>query len=357
MGCCNVETGMQNFFKGAPSKGPGFGMSFPGPGRPSNLTYGLIAINVVMLIALEIGGGSTNRQTLLDFGAMSGLEIAGGDYWRLFTAMFLHVGLWHLLVNSVGLFIIGRLVESVFGPFRFALLYVLSGLFGSLASYLVDVNSDAAAAGASGAVFGILGVMAAYFAAQRNVMGRTAQQILYGLLALAAINLVISQLNPGIDNWAHLGGFAAGFGLGYALTPSYDVVRSVTGQPMGFTERHGGQTKGLWVAALAIAVLVLGVWAGTASLPASAATHVRDAEQLFDQGNFEAALAKIDRAFDVGGGPTRALGRAYFLRGQIRVERGDRAGAISDLVQAGSLGDDRTKRSASELLDQMNSDS
>jgi rhomboid protease GluP len=253
---------MQNFFKGSPSKGPGFGMSFPGAGRSSNLTYGLIAINLVMLIAMELAGDSTNGQTLIDFGAMSGPEIAGGDYWRLFTAMFLHVGVIHLAMNAFMLFIFGRLVESVFGPFRFALLYVLSGLFGSLTSFLI--NSDVIAAGASGAVFGIIGVMAAYFAAQRNVMGKMAQQNLYGLLGLAAINLVLGQIIPGIDNWAHLGGFAAGFGLGYAFTPSYDVVRSMSGRPMGFTERRGGQTKGLWVAALAITVLVLGVWAGTA---------------------------------------------------------------------------------------------
>jgi rhomboid protease GluP len=346
---------MQNFFKGGPSKGPGFGMSFPGAGRPSNLTYGLIAINVVMVIAMEIAGGSQDTGTLVDFGAMYGPEIADGDYWRLFTAMFLHVGFIHLAFNAFGLFIFGRLVESVFGPFRFALLYVLSGLFGSLTSYLI--NSDVIAAGASGAVFGIIGVMAAYFAAQRSVMGKTAQQNLYGLLALAAINVFFGLLMPGIDNWAHLGGFAAGFGLGYALTPSYDVVRSLTGQPMGFTERPGGQTKGLGVAALAIVVLVLGVWAGTASLPTSAAAHVRDAEQLFDQGDFEAALTEIDSAFDVGSGPSRALGRAYFLRGLIRDASGDVEGAKTDLGQAVGLGDERTSRSANELLVQINSDS
>lgn len=346
---------MQNFFKGPPSKGPGFGMSFPGAGRSSNLTYGLIAINVVMLIALEIGGSSTNNQTLVDFGAMYGPEIADGDYWRLFTAMFLHVGFMHLAFNAFGLFIFGRLVESVFGPFRFALLYLLSGLFGSLTSFLI--NSDVIAAGASGAVFGIIGVMAAYFASQRNVMGKMAQQNLYGLLGLAAINVVFGLLSPGIDNWAHLGGFAAGFGLGYALTPSYDVVRSLTGRPMGFTERRGGQTKGLWVAALAIVVLVLGVWAGTASLPASAAAHVRDAEQLFDQGNFEAAMAEIDKAFNMDGGPTPGLGRAYYLRGLIQEESGDLEGAKADFGQAMRLGDDRTRRSASELLVQINSDS
>jgi len=253
---------MQNFLKRGPGRGPG--MSFPGAGGQPNLTYALIAINVVLLLAMEVAGGSTDTGVLVDFGAMYGPKIAEGDYWRLFTAMFLHVGFMHLAFNAFGLFIFGRMVEGVFGPYRFALLYVLSGLFGSVTSYLI--GPDAIAAGASGALFGIIGVMAAYFAVQRKVLGKAAQQNLYGLLGLAAINVVFGLLSPGIDNWAHLGGFAAGFGLGYALTPEYDVVRSITGRPMGMTERAGEQAKRLWVVGLAILVLVLGVWAGNVSL-------------------------------------------------------------------------------------------
>jgi len=239
-------------------------MGFPGAGRQPNLTYALIAINVVMLVAMEVAGGSTDTGVLVDFGAMYGPKIAEGDYWRLFTAMFLHVGVVHLLLNAFNLFIFGRMVEEVFGPFRFALLYVLAGLFGSVTSYLV--NPDVIAAGASGAVFGIIGMMMAYLAVQRLVLGKEAQQTLYGLLVFAGVLLGYGLLNSGIDNWAHLGGLAAGFGLGYALTPEYDVVRSITGRPMGMTERAGEQAKRLWVVGLAILVLVLGVWAGNVSL-------------------------------------------------------------------------------------------
>ena len=277
-------------------------MGFPGAGKQPSITYALIAVNVVLLVAMEVAGGSTDTGVLVDFGAMYGPKIAEGDYWRLFTAMFLHVGFMHLAFNAFGLFIFGRMVEGVFGPYRFALLYVLSGLFGSVTSYLI--SPDAIAAGASGAVFGIIGVMAAYFAVQRKVLGKVAQQNLYGLLGLAAINVVFGLLSPGIDNWAHLGGFAAGFGLGYALTPDYDVVRSMTGRPMGITERAGEQAKSLWVVGLAIVVLVLGVWAGNASLSNSTAVHVQDAEQLMEQGDFTAALIEIDRAFDVATEPS-----------------------------------------------------
>ena len=206
-------------------------------------------------------------------------------------------------------------------------------------------------------MFGIIGVMMAYFAVQRRVMGKAAQQSLYGLLALAAINVVFGLLTPGIDNWAHLGGVAAGFGLGYALTPDYDVVRSMTGRAMGFTERAGEQMKGLWVVPFAIVVLVLGVWAGTVSLLASAATHVNEAERLIERGDYEAALAEIDRAFGLEGNSTPELGRAHYLRGLIRGASGDMEGAVTDLAQAARLADVQTRQAAMELLVQINSES
>lgn len=345
---------MRNFSQR--SAGPGFGLGFPGASsRRPNLTYALIAINVVVLIAMELAGGSTNNQVLIDFGAMFGPSIADGQYWRLFTAMFLHVGVMHLAFNMFGLFIFGRMVEGVFGPYRFALLYILSGLFGSVISYLL--SPIAIAAGASGALFGIIGVMAAYFAVQREVLGRMAQQNLYGLLILGAINLVFGLLSPGIDNWAHMGGFVAGFGLGYAFAPEYNVVRSVVGGPMGMTKRAGQWLGRLWVVPLAIVVLALGVWAGNSSLPATAATYVNSAEQLMAEEDFEAALAEIDRAFELREGPSVALGRAYYVRGQLRVQSGDVSGAKSDLGIASRLADGQTKQAARALLVQINSES
>ena len=101
---------------------------------------------------------------LLNFGAMFGPLIASGEYWRLFTAMFLHVGFTHLFVNGFALFVFGPIVERAFGPTKFLTIYLLGGLTGSVASYLL--NSIAIGAGASGGVFAVIGGLAAFFVVQ-----------------------------------------------------------------------------------------------------------------------------------------------------------------------------------------------
>ncbi len=327
--------------------GSGSRLGAPGARQDARLTYALMAVNVVVLIAMQMSGGSTNPDVLLAFGAMFGPRIADGEYWRLLTAMFLHVGFIHLAFNVFGLWVFGRIVEGVFGPLRFALIYVLAGLCGSVVSYVL--NPVTIAAGASGAVFGIIGALAAYFAAQRHVLGQMAQQNLYGLLVLGAVNLIFGILTPGIDNWAHLGGFGGGFALGYALAPEYRVVFSLMGRPMGFAERGGQLLRRLWIVPAAILLLALGIWAGNSTMPTNAATHVRNAERLIDRGDFDSARDEIDEAIDVGLGPETALGRAYYIRAQIKESSGDYEGAVQDLARAVRLADEDTRRAAIAL--------
>ena len=326
---------------------PGSGLGVPGARRDARLTYALMTVNVVVLIAMQLSGGSTNPDVLLAFGAMFGPRIADGEYWRLLTAMFLHVGFIHLAFNVFGLWVFGRIVEGVFGPLRFALIYVLAGLCGSVVSYLL--NPVTIAAGASGAVFGIIGALAAYFAAQRHVLGQMAQQNLYGLLVLGAVNLIFGLLTPGIDNWAHLGGFGGGFALGYALAPEYRVVFSLMGRPMGFAERGGQLLRRLWVVPAAILLLALGIWAGNSTMPPNADTHVRNAERMIERGDFDSARDEIDEAIEVGLGPETALGRAYYIRAQIKASSGDPEGAVQDLARAVRLADEDTRSAAIAL--------
>ena len=171
------------------------------------VTYALLLLNLLLWITLEVSGGSTNAQNLIDFGALSAPLIVDGEYWRLFTAMFLHAGVMHILANSLSLFIFGQIVERTHGHARFALIYLLAGLFGSVAS--LTLNSTGVGVGASGAVFGIVGALAAYFVANRRVMGDLGRQNLVGLLVLVGINVVFGLTAPGIDNWAHMGGLAS----------------------------------------------------------------------------------------------------------------------------------------------------
>ena len=274
------------------------GFLLPGEGRTPIVTMALLGANVVIWLTATAAGGTENPQVLLDFGAMFGPLIAEGQYWRLFTAMFLHIGIAHVAFNGFGLLIFGRLVERAYGHVRFLTIYILAGLAGSVASYLF--NSIAIAAGASGAIFGVLGALAAFFVAQRELFGRMAQRNLIGLLVLASINLVYGLATPGIDNWAHMGGFAAGFVLGLALAPRYRLLRSPFGTPMGLKD-VSSLFKRWWVAPVAASLLVLGTWAGSATLPDNSYTHVYRAERLFEQQDFDLAREEIGKAFPLDG--------------------------------------------------------
>lgn len=139
------------------------------------------------------------------YGAKVNEFIAEGQSWRLFTAIFLHANLPHLFFNSYALYIYGPVVERLFGKIKFILIFVVSGLMGSLLSYLF---SPRWAVGASGAIFGLMGSLL-YFR-QRNqeifkkVFGRS-------LIFIIAINLIYGFTTPGIDNLGHIGGLAGGY--------------------------------------------------------------------------------------------------------------------------------------------------
>ena len=198
------------------------GFSLPGADRRPVVTWALLAINLVVWGATMLAGGSQNTDVLLRFGAMYGPFIATGDYWRLFTAMFLHIGIPHLLFNSFGLLVFGSLVERIYGPIRFVTIYILAGLAGSVASY--SFNMLSIGAGASGAIFGVLGALAAFFFARRDMLGAMGRQNLLGLVIIAAFNLIFGFVTPGIDNWAHMGGLLGGVLIGLALAPYYRAV-------------------------------------------------------------------------------------------------------------------------------------
>ena len=99
-----------------------------GPGRPRSavwVSYLFLSVNVLVFIAMSFAGGSTNSEVLIDFGAMYGPYLAAGQYWRLVTAMFIHVGIFHLAFNSIGLWIFGRMAETLFGSSKFVLILSL----------------------------------------------------------------------------------------------------------------------------------------------------------------------------------------------------------------------------------------
>lgn len=189
--------------------------------------YILLAAIGIVYFLMELAGGSTDPRVLIRFGANYGPLILQGEIWRLFTSMFLHIGLMHLIFNAYALFIFGVEMERVYGPDRFIVIYILSGLFGSLLSF-ASRGPEMLSAGASGAVFGVIGMNLAYFLTHRDTFGQFGRQRITSTLVVIGINLFFGFTVPAIDNMAHLGGLIAGFALGYGLAPRYKVVDMVT---------------------------------------------------------------------------------------------------------------------------------
>ena len=145
------------------------------------------AANVILFILMYLfGNGSTNANTLLKFGANYGLLIRNGEYYRLITSAFLHIGLLHLLVNSYSLYVIGPQIESFFGKTKYIIIYLVSAIFGNLLSMLF---TDGISAGASGAIFGLLGSML-YFGYHYRVY-------LEGVLKSQIIPLIVAKTSVG----------------------------------------------------------------------------------------------------------------------------------------------------------------
>ncbi|MCD8159124.1 MAG: rhomboid family intramembrane serine protease [Clostridiales bacterium] len=176
------------------------------------VTYGLIALNVIMFILLSLDGGSENTQTLLKYGAIYAPYIKQGEYYRLFTYTFLHIGILHIFSNMFGLFIFGSRCERYYGYLKFTAVYLISGLGCSLLSFLF--SGESVSAGASGAIFGIMGSSLAYTLINNIKMdGLDA----YVYIIISIINIGFGFVYPGVDNWGHIGGFAAGVILGIII--------------------------------------------------------------------------------------------------------------------------------------------
>lgn len=174
---------------------------------PLSCTYILIGINAVIFAAETMSGGSENRETALKFGAMYTPYIQKGQWYRLFTSMFLHFGFIHLICNMYSLYNLGPGLEHFFGVPLFLVLYIVSGLAGNLFSYAAEKRSgrNKISAGASGAIFGLLGSYL-IFAILPGYGGVS----LYGILRVLAINALYAFSNRSINTMAHLSGLIGG---------------------------------------------------------------------------------------------------------------------------------------------------
>ena len=173
------------------------------------VTYIFITICIIMFILTR---GSTDIETLLKYGANNAYLTKSGEYYRLLSSMFIHIGLLHLLFNMYALYIIGPQVESFYGKFKYFLIYILSGVSGSILS--ITFSSNTVSAGASGAIFGLMGALLYFGFFYRNYLGSVIKSQIVPIIIL---NLVIGFSTSGIDNAAHIGGLIGGILTSLAL--------------------------------------------------------------------------------------------------------------------------------------------
>jgi len=194
------------------------------------LTYILIACSsIVYLFSALLSQNLIDMelQTLVDLGALYGpLTVLKGEWWRLFTAMFLHGGMTHLLMNMFSLYLIGRGAEMYFDTKSYLSIYFFSGLIGGLVSlYMHPVSVGV---GASGAIFGIFGALAGFFLAHREKIASYTKAFMKDFTIIIVINLVIGLSIPSIDVSAHIGGLIVGLIGGFVLSknPKWILVYS-----------------------------------------------------------------------------------------------------------------------------------
>ena len=184
------------------------------------VTPTLVVINVAIFLAMIVGGGGLLTMPLglvLEWGANFGPKTLAGEWWRLFTCMFLHFGLIHIGFNMWVLRDLGRLLERLVGNAGFIVLYVVSGIFASVAS--LAWNSGVVSAGASGAVFGACGALLGFLARRRDTIpARVLKPLRSSLFAFVGYNVFFGAMLPGIDMAAHIGGLVAGFFCGLVLS-------------------------------------------------------------------------------------------------------------------------------------------
>lgn len=183
----------------------------------------IITTIIFILMFASYGFQYEGLEALYQFGAVHGYTIQAdpGQFWRVFSAMFIHIGLEHFVVNMLTLYFLGRQIEAIFGSWKFLLLYLMSGVMGNV--FVICFSPDTLAAGASTSLFGLFSAVIVLRYTTRNYY---IQRLGQSYMSLLAVNLIMSFL-PGISLAGHLGGLVGG-ALGAVILP-------VSGERYAFT--------------------------------------------------------------------------------------------------------------------------
>lgn len=245
------------------------------------VTIALISASALLFLAMVLSGASAlapTPQQAIAFGADVGTLTLNGQSWRLVTSMFVHFGIVHLALNMWCLWNLGRAAEQLLGRFSYLLAYFVSGIFGSIAS--VYWHPQAAGAGASGAIFGLAGVLVSFVYLKKTPAHlRPNSNMLGSLGTFIAYNLAFGAL-PGISNAAHIGGLVMGLAVG-ALLPSGAAPESSRRARLSFVT--------------VISVIVLAASAFAAKQLRAGVTDLSSIQDLVKTGKTDEALAQLEK--------------------------------------------------------------
>jgi membrane associated rhomboid family serine protease/Flp pilus assembly protein TadD len=265
------------------------------------VTQILLGINVAVFLGMALSGISTTdptTQDLLRWGANSAGLTLSGDWWRLVTNVFLHIGIIHIALNMWCLWSLGTVCESLYGSWTFAVVYLISGVNGSLVS--IAYHPHVVSAGASGAIFGIAGALiSSYYFGEFSTSRSVVSGSLRSVLVFAGYNLFFGAISGVTDNAAHVGGLVAGLILGA-------LIAKIAPQQDAFGPR---------VAVVLFGALIVaggGFWLQQAR---GYEARVHRASQLIEEGKISQAISQLQRAIQQR--PTFvpahfALAHAYF---------------------------------------------
>ena len=185
-----------------------------GPRRYMNLT--IVAVNVLLFFLVEMTGDSTDTEHMVRWGAAWLPDILQGQFYRLFTCMFLHFGITHLGNNMLVLLFLGDTLEKITGHIRYGVICLGGGLIGSIVSCIHEYYTGTyyVSAGASGCVFAVTGALLYIVIRERGQLGALTVR---RMLLLAALSIYNGFVSTGVDNYAHVGGLVGGFLLGLLL--------------------------------------------------------------------------------------------------------------------------------------------
>lgn len=195
------------------------------------ITYTLIFLNLFVYIATALFSANfmeMDTRVLVAFGALYGpLIFLYDEWWRLLSAMFLHGGMTHLLMNMFSLYIVGRPTEIYFEKRAFLAIYFFSGLIGAVAS--LAMHPQSVGIGASGAIFGLFGALAGFFLVHRERIGAQSRAFMKNFGVIIALNLFLGLSIPSIDMSAHIGGLLVGAigGMMLSYNPRWLILYTI----------------------------------------------------------------------------------------------------------------------------------